>query len=250
MFGDEDAMIRVDMSEYMEKHSTSRLVGSPPGYVGFEEGGQLTEKVRRKPYSVVLLDEIEKAHPDVFNILLQVLDDGRLTDSKGRVVDFRNTVVIMTSNVGADALKYRKNVGFNVNESAEQEHKDMKGVMLEELKKAFRPEFLNRIDEMIVFHSLEKEHLKEIIRLMAKSLTKRLAEQDIDLALTDAALEKIAEEGYDPEYGARPLRRALQKHVEDRLSEELLKGTLNKGEQVVFDYVDGDFTVKTTQPKA
>ncbi|CDZ99398.1 Negative regulator of genetic competence ClpC/MecB [Metalysinibacillus saudimassiliensis] len=250
MFGDEDAMIRVDMSEYMEKHSTSRLVGSPPGYVGFEDGGQLTEKVRRKPYSVVLLDEIEKAHPDVFNILLQVLDDGRLTDSKGRVVDFRNTVVIMTSNVGADALKYRKNVGFNVNESAANEHKDMKGVMLEELKKAFRPEFLNRIDEMIVFHSLDKAHLKEIIQLMAKSLTNRLAEQDIALEFTEAALEKIADEGYDPEYGARPLRRALQKHVEDRLSEELLKGTVVKGGNIIFDYVDGDFKVQQVAPSA
>jgi len=243
MFGDEDAMIRVDMSEYMEKHSTSRLVGSPPGYVGFDDGGQLTEKVRRKPYSVVLLDEIEKAHPDVFNILLQVLEDGRLTDSKGRVVDFRNTVVIMTSNVGADALKYQKNLGFNVG-GTESKHKDMKGTMLEELKKAFRPEFLNRIDEMIVFHSLEKEHLKEIVSMMANALTKRLKEQDISLELTDAALEKIAQEGYDPQYGARPLRRALQKQVEDRLSEELLKGNVEKGNQVVIDYVNDDFVVK------
>ena len=246
MFGDEDAMIRVDMSEYMEKHSTSRLVGSPPGYVGFDDGGQLTEKVRRKPYSVVLLDEIEKAHPDVFNILLQVLEDGRLTDSKGRVVDFRNTVVIMTSNVGADALKYRKHVGFSagLNESKD---KDMKGTMLEELKKAFRPEFLNRIDEMIVFHSLEKDHLKEIVSLMANSLTNRLKEQEIELHLTDAALEKIAEEGYDPQYGARPLRRALQKHVEDRLSEELLKGTLDKSQTVVLDYVSDEFIVRTQE---
>lgn len=244
MFGDEDAMIRVDMSEYMEKHSTSRLVGSPPGYVGFDDGGQLTEKVRRKPYSVVLLDEIEKAHPDVFNILLQVLEDGRLTDSKGRVVDFRNTVVIMTSNVGAEALKFRKHVGFGA-EDAASKNKDAKGTMLEELKKAFRPEFLNRIDEMIVFHSLEKEHLKEIVALMANSLTKRLKEQDIELKFTDAALEKIAEEGYDPQYGARPLRRALQKHVEDRLSEELLKGTLDKSQPVVLDYSNGEFTVTT-----
>ena len=243
MFGDEDAMIRVDMSEYMEKHSTSRLVGSPPGYVGFDEGGQLTEKVRRKPYSVVLLDEIEKAHPDVFNILLQVLEDGRLTDSKGRTVDFRNTVVIMTSNVGADALKYQKSMGFKSGDSASK-HKDMKGTMLEELKKAFRPEFLNRIDEMVVFHSLEKEHLKQIVTLMANALTKRLKEQDIELELTDAALEKIATEGYDPQYGARPLRRAIQKHVEDRLSEELLKGTVLTGQQVIFDYIDGEFTVR------
>ncbi len=249
MFGDENAMIRVDMSEYMEKHSTSRLVGSPPGYVGFDDGGQLTEKVRRKPYSVVLFDEIEKAHPDVFNILLQVLEDGRLTDSKGRTVDFRNTVVIMTSNVGAEALKYQKNLGFNIG-TTEANHKNMKGTMLEELKKAFRPEFLNRIDEMIVFHSLEKTHLKEIVSYMAASLTKRLKEQNIELELTPAALEKVADEGYDPQYGARPLRRALQKHVEDRLSEELLKGTVLTGQVVVFDYVDGDFIVrsKETEP--
>ncbi|KYG89909.1 ATP-dependent Clp protease ATP-binding subunit [Metasolibacillus sp. FSL H7-0170] len=246
MFGDEDAMIRIDMSEYMEKHATSRLVGAPPGYVGFDEGGQLTEKVRRKPYSVVLLDEIEKAHPDVFNILLQVLEDGRLTDSKGRLVDFRNTVVIMTSNVGADALKFQKNLGFSVGNSASR-HKDMKGTMLDELKKAFRPEFLNRIDEMIVFHSLEKEHLTEIISLMAASLTKRLQEQNIELELTDAALAKIAEEGYDPQYGARPLRRALQKHVEDRLSEELLKGTVLTGGKIVFDYVNDEFVVRAKE---
>lgn len=243
MFGDEDAMIRIDMSEYMEKHSTSRLVGSPPGYVGFEEGGQLTEKVRRKPYSVVLLDEIEKAHPDVFNILLQVLDDGRLTDSKGRTVDFRNTVVIMTSNIGAEALKYQKNLGFGVGEK-DSKYKDMKSTMMDELKKAFRPEFLNRIDEIIVFKPLEKEELKQIVSLMAKSLVKRLKDQDIDLELTDAALEKIAEEGYDPQYGARPIRRALQKNVEDRLSEELLKGTISKNSKVVFDYVDGEFVVR------
>ncbi|AWE09119.1 ATP-dependent Clp protease ATP-binding subunit ClpC [Lysinibacillus sp. 2017] len=246
MFGDEEAMIRVDMSEYMEKHSTSRLVGSPPGYVGFDDGGQLTEKVRRKPYSVVLLDEIEKAHPDVFNILLQVLEDGRLTDSKGRVVDFRNTVVIMTSNVGADALKFQKHVGFGAGDAASK-NKNMKSTMLEELKKAFRPEFLNRIDEMIVFHSLEKEHLKEIVSLMVGSLTKRLKEQDIELKLTDTALEKIADEGYDPQYGARPLRRSLQKHVEDRLSEELLKGTLDKSRTVVLDYVNDEFIVRTEE---
>ena len=249
MFGDENAMIRVDMSEYMEKHSTSRLVGSPPGYVGFDDGGQLTEKVRRKPYSVVLFDEIEKAHPDVFNILLQVLEDGRLTDSKGRTVDFRNTVVIMTSNVGADSLKYQKNVGFSLGDSASK-HKDMKGTMLEELKKAFRPEFLNRIDEMIVFHSLEKEHLKEIVTYMSNTLTNRLKEQNIELQLTPAALEKIAEEGYDPQYGARPLRRAIQKHVEDKLSEELLKGTVLTGHVVEFDYLDNEFVVRTKEPIA
>lgn len=246
MFGDEDAMIRIDMSEYMEKHSTSRLVGSPPGYVGYEEGGQLTEKVRRKPYSVVLLDEIEKAHPDVFNILLQVLEDGRLTDSKGRTVDFRNTILIMTSNVGADTLKRNKYVGFNVQDES-QDYKDMKGKVMGELKRAFRPEFLNRIDEIIVFHSLEKTHLQHIVTLMAKQLTTRLKEQEIELHLTDKAIEKIAEEGFDPEYGARPLRRAIQKHIEDRLSEELLKGEIQRGQKVELDVADGEFTVRATE---
>ncbi|WP_409252507.1 ATP-dependent protease ATP-binding subunit ClpC [Bacillus sp. SCS-153A] len=243
MFGDEEAMIRIDMSEYMEKHSTSRLVGSPPGYVGYDEGGQLTEKVRRKPYSVILLDEIEKAHPDVFNILLQVLEDGRLTDSKGRTVDFRNTVLIMTSNVGADSLKKNKHVGFNI-QDGEQDYKDMKGKVMEELKRAFRPEFLNRIDEIIVFHSLEKAHLKEIVTLMSDQLTNRLKEQDISLELTDAAKEKIADEGFDPEYGARPLRRAIQKHIEDRLSEELLRGTVLTGQNIVIDVEENEFTVR------
>jgi len=246
MFGDEDSMIRIDMSEYMEKHSTSRLVGSPPGYVGYDEGGQLTEKIRRKPYSVVLLDEIEKAHPDVFNILLQVLEDGRLTDSKGRTVDFRNTILIMTSNVGADTLKRNKYVGFNLQDEG-QDYKDMKGKVMTELKKAFRPEFLNRIDEIIVFHSLEKKHLKEIVSLMADQLTKRLKEQEIDLALSNAAMERIAEEGYDPEYGARPLRRAIQKQVEDRLSEELLKGAIDKGQKIILDFENGEFIVRSAE---
>jgi ATP-dependent Clp protease ATP-binding subunit ClpC len=246
MFGDEDAMIRVDMSEYMEKHSTSRLVGSPPGYVGYEEGGQLTEKVRRKPYSVILLDEIEKAHPDVFNILLQVLEDGRLTDSKGRTVDFRNTIVIMTSNVGASTLKRSKHLGFNVQDES-RDYADMKSKVMDELKKAFRPEFLNRIDEIIVFHSLEKKHIKEIVTLMVNQLTKRLQEQEIELHLTDAAIEKIADEGFDPEYGARPLRRAIQKHIEDRLSEELLKGAIEKGQKVVLDVEDGSFVIHSAE---
>jgi ATP-dependent Clp protease ATP-binding subunit ClpC len=246
MFGDEDAMIRIDMSEYMEKHSTSRLVGSPPGYVGYEEGGQLTEKVRRKPYSVILLDEIEKAHPDVFNILLQVLEDGRLTDSKGRTVDFRNTVLIMTSNVGAEALKRNKYVGFNI-QDGEQDYKDMKGKVMEELKKAFRPEFLNRIDEIIVFHALERKHLEEIVTLLSAQLIKRLNEQNISLELTDAAKAKISQEGYDPEYGARPLRRAIQKHIEDRLSEELLKGTLLTGQHAIIDVADGEFVVRMAE---
>ncbi|MDT2048710.1 ATP-dependent Clp protease ATP-binding subunit ClpC [Priestia aryabhattai] len=249
MFGDEDAMIRIDMSEYMEKHSTSRLVGSPPGYVGYDEGGQLTEKVRRKPYSVVLLDEIEKAHPDVFNILLQVLEDGRLTDSKGRTVDFRNTILIMTSNVGADTLKRSKHLGFTV-EAEGQDYKDMKGKVMSEMKRAFRPEFLNRIDEIIVFHSLEKPHLAEIVKLMADQLTRRLKEQEIELELTTAAIDKIAEEGFDPEYGARPLRRAIQKHVEDRLSEELLRGVIQKGQKVTLDVEGENFTVKSSSPSS
>ncbi|WP_261134690.1 ATP-dependent protease ATP-binding subunit ClpC [Bacillus sp. Marseille-Q3570] len=244
LFGDEDATIRIDMSEYMEKHTTSRLVGSPPGYVGHEEGGQLTEKVRRNPYSVVLLDEIEKAHPEVFNILLQVLEDGRLTDSKGRTVDFRNTVVIMTSNVGANTLKRNKHMGFTT-QSEDQAYENMKTKVMDEMKKAFRPEFLNRIDETIVFHTLEKEHLKHIIGLMSNQLQKRLAEQGIDIEMTEAALEKIAEEGYDPDYGARPLRRALQRRIEDRLSEELLRGTIAKGQTVRIDVENNDFTVNT-----
>lgn len=244
MFGDEDAIIRIDMSEYMEKHATSRLVGSPPGYVGYEEGGQLTEKVRRKPYSVILLDEIEKAHPEVFNILLQVLDDGRLTDSKGRTVDFRNTIIVMTSNVGASALKRNKYVGFAVSEDTDREYKDMKDKVMEELKRAFRPEFLNRIDETIVFHSLEKQHIEEIVKLMAKTLEKRLAEQEIHFELTPAALSKIADIGYDPEYGARPIRRALQREAEDRLSEALLAGDIQKGEHVALDVEENEFIVR------
>ncbi|MRH44805.1 AAA domain-containing protein [Aquibacillus halophilus] len=245
MFGDEESMIRIDMSEYMEKHSTSRLVGSPPGYVGYEEGGQLTEKVRRKPYSVVLLDEVEKAHPEVFNILLQVLEDGRLTDSKGRVVDFRNTVLIMTSNVGASELKRNKYVGFNFGDEQE-DYKGMKSKVVEELKKAFRPEFLNRIDETIVFHSLERKHMKHIVTLMVEQLQKRLLDQDINFVLTDEAIEKIAKEGFDPEYGARPLRRSIQKNVEDLLSEELLKETIKKGQKIQIDIdKENQFVVST-----
>jgi ATP-dependent Clp protease ATP-binding subunit ClpC len=243
LFGDEDAMIRVDMSEYMEKHSTARLVGAPPGYVGFDEGGQLTEKVRRKPYSVILLDEIEKAHPDVFNILLQVLDDGRLTDSKGRTVDFRNTVVIMTSNVGASMIKKNTTLGFTTNDS-ERKYQDMKDKVMDELKKSFRPEFLNRIDEVIVFHSLEQEHIEQIVSLMTEDLRKRLKEQDIDFQLTEEAKKVLAKEGFDPAYGARPLRRAIQRHIEDNLSEELLKGTISKGDTVKIEAEEGKLVVK------
>ncbi|MGV3487047.1 MAG: ATP-dependent protease ATP-binding subunit ClpC [Tuberibacillus sp.] len=242
LFGDEDAIIRIDMSEYMEKHTTSRLVGSPPGYVGHDEGGQLTEKVRRKPYSVILLDEIEKAHPDVFNILLQVLDDGRLTDSKGRTVDFRNTAIIMTSNVGADTIKRNKHVGFAVGGDSGA-YGEMKSKVLDELKRTFRPEFLNRVDEIIVFHELGMEQIEKIVGLLANDLEKRLKDQGITITLTDDAKKQIAKEGYDPEYGARPLKRALQKKVEDRLSEELLKGSISKGSAVEVDYKDGEFVV-------
>lgn len=246
LFGDEDAFIRIDMSEYMEKHATSRLVGSPPGYVGHEEGGQLTEKVRRNPYSVILLDEIEKAHPEVFNILLQVLEDGRLTDSKGRTVDFRNTAIIMTSNVGASTLRKNKTLGFTI-DAADNQYKDMKDKVMSELKNSFRPEFLNRVDEIIVFHSLEKKHIREIITLMVEQLQKRLAEQGVQFELSEAAQDKIVDEGFDPEYGARPLRRALQKQVEDRLSEELLKGTIKKGQKALIDVKDGNFVVETAE---
>lgn len=243
LFGDEDAIIRIDMSEYMEKHTTSRLVGSPPGYVGHEEGGQLTERVRQKPYSVILLDEIEKAHPEVFNILLQVLEDGRLTDAKGRTVDFRNTALIMTSNVGARELKRNSHLGFTVQSDGAAEYSEMKEKVMKELKRAFRPEFLNRIDEIIVFHALEKSHLKQIVSLMSAQLKKRLFEQGIELELTSKAEEKIVELGYDPEYGARPLRRALQKQIEDRLSEELLKGNIEKGKKVKIGIRNGEFIV-------
>ncbi|WP_353462962.1 ATP-dependent Clp protease ATP-binding subunit [Mammaliicoccus sciuri] len=240
MFGEEDAMIRVDMSEFMEKHSVSRLVGSPPGYVGHDDGGQLTENVRRKPYSVILFDEIEKAHPDVFNILLQVLDDGHLTDSKGRKVDFRNTVIIMTSNVGAQELQNAKFVGFGAKESG-PDYETIRKTMMDELKQQFRPEFLNRVDDIIVFHKLEKTHLKEIVNKMAGNLTNRLSEQGIHITLSDSAQEKIADEGFDPEYGARPLTRAIQKHVEDNLSELILSGQDLVGKDVIVDYRDDEF---------
>lgn len=240
MFGDENAMIRVDMSEYMEKHSVSKLVGSPPGYVGFDEGGQLTEKIRRKPYSVILFDEIEKAHPDVFNILLQILDDGRLTDAKGRTVDFKNTVVIMTSNVGASTIKKQRTLGFTSSSSNEEknEYDKMKENVMDELKKTFRPEFLNRIDEIIVFHSLNKEHIKHIVSLMIDGLSKRLEQMNIKIELDEKAKDLLAEEGFDPLYGARPLQREIRRKIEDRLSEELLKGTIKKSDTIKISAED------------
>lgn len=248
MFGEEDALIRLDMSEYMEKYSTSRLIGSPPGYVGYDEGGQLTEKVRSKPYSVILLDEVEKAHPEVFNTLLQVLDDGQLTDSKGRSVDFRNTILIMTSNIGAQEIREETNVGFNVVD-VKQDHEAMQKRILEELKKAFRPEFLNRVDETIVFRSLEKDEIHEIVKIMSKSVVKRMEEQDIQLKITPAAIDVIGEAGFDPEYGARPIRRALQKEIEDRLSEALLSGEVYFGSRVTIGASKGKITLNVKEPK-
>lgn len=248
MFGDENSLTRVDMSEFMEKYSTSRLIGSPPGYVGYDEGGQLTEKIRQKPYSVILLDEVEKAHPDVFNLLLQVLDDGHLTDSKGRKVDFRNTIMIMTSNIGATQIREEKNVGFNVQDIT-KDHKAMQKRILEELKKTFRPEFLNRIDETVVFHSLSKDEIHSIVQIMSRAIVKRLKEQDIQVKITPAAIDVIGKAGFDPEYGARPIRRALQKEIEDRLSEALLGGEIHLGDQVTVGASKGKITLNVRLPK-
>ena len=231
MFGNEESMIRVDMSEYMEKHSVSKMIGSPPGYVGHEEGGQLSDQVRTHPYSVLLFDEIEKAHPDVFNILLQVLDDGHITDSKGRKIDFSNTVIIMTSNAGAKAIIEPKKLGFAAKDDPAGDYKRMKQNVMDEVKQIFRPEFLNRIDEIIVFHALEKTHMKKIVTLMCRDFTKRIEDQmDIRLTLRESAKALIAEKGTDAKYGARPLRRALQTELEDKLAEAILNGEVKRGD--------------------
>ena len=248
MFGDENAMLRLDMSEYMEKHTVSKLIGSPPGYVGFEAGGQLTEKVRRKPYSVVLFDEIEKAHPDVFNMLLQILEDGRLTDSQGRTVDFKNTIIIMTSNVGARLITEKQSsLGFNSeNENAEEsEKKDIKELVTGELRKVFRPEFLNRVDDIIVFNKLNKDEIKQIAVKMLKTLENRLDKMNIKISFTDNAVSEIADKGFDENYGARPLRRAIQNEIEDPLSEQMLEGKVKDGAVVTCDFADGQFTFTT-----
>ena len=249
MFGSEDSMIRIDMSEYMEKYTTSRLIGSPPGYVGYDEGGQLTEKVRNNPYSVVLLDEVEKAHNDVFNILLQVLDDGFLTDSKCRKVDFRNTIIIMTSNLGATALRDEKSVGFGAKDVSD-DYEAMAAKVRETLKKTFRPEFLNRLDETVVFHSLNKEEIHQIVKLMAKNIIDRIKEQNINLKITPAAIDIVAEAGFDAEYGARPIRRVLQDKIEDLLSEELLAGNIETGATVTIGAKKGEITIKVKNPVA
>lgn len=244
MFGSEDAMIRLDMSEYMEKHTVAKLIGSPPGYVGFDEGGQLTEKVRRKPYSVVLFDEIEKAHPDVFNMLLQILEDGRLTDSQGRTVDFKNTVIVMTSNVGASLItqKSQRRLGFANEDDKSRESEGIKDIVMGELKKVFKPEFINRVDDIIVFNKLTHDEIKAVAVNMLKVLTDRLAAMEIAIEFTEAAKDKLADEGFDDTYGARPLRRTIRSKIEDVISEKLLDGSITKGSTVLCDYKNNEFT--------
>ena len=248
MFGSEDAMIRLDMSEFMEKHNVSRLVGAPPGYIGYDDGGQLTDKVRRKSYCLILLDEIEKAHPDVFNTLLQIFDDGHLTDAKGRKVDFRNTIIIMTSNVGSDMIRKESGLGFQVQtedgKTAEDQYKRMKGKVLEELKKVFRPEFLNRLDATVVFHALSKEHIRHIVELQLKDVAKQLSAKGVSLEVTERAKDWLGEKGYDQEFGARPLRRVIQDEIEDRLSDAILEERFKQGERVLID-VEADEVILT-----
>lgn len=244
VFGQEDAIIRFDMSEYMEKFTVARLIGAPPGYVGYDEGGQLTEKVRRKPYSVILFDEIEKAHPDIFNILLQILDDGRITDGQGRTVDFKNTIVIMTSNVGASLIKKHGTLGFNSTETSENEYEKMKDTVMEDLRRTFKPEFLNRLDEIIVFHQLLDKHISQIIEVLLAQFAKRALALNIELSFTDALKEHIAKTGTNLQYGARPLKRTIQKEIEDNLSEEMLKGLVSPGDSVVVDAIDGIVSFK------
>ena len=245
MFGDEDAVIRIDMSEYMEKHTTSRLVGSPPGYVGYEEGGQLTEAVRRKPYSVVLLDEVEKAHPEVFNILLQILEDGRLTDNTGRVVSFKNTIIVMTSNAGAHTVGSGRSMGFGATAMTDvRSYEMMKDAVMKEVKELFRPEFINRVDELIVFHALDEDNIRAIASLMLSQVANRLKERDVHLAWDEEAAVLLAKEGYDARYGARPLRRVIQRTVEDTLSEELIAGRISLGDTVRLAVADGKVTVQ------
>jgi ATP-dependent Clp protease ATP-binding subunit ClpC len=250
LFGDEKALIRFDMSEYMEKFSVSRLIGAPPGYVGYEEGGTLTEKVRRRPFSVILFDEIEKAHPDVFNLLLQIMDDGRLTDSQGHVVDFRNTIIIMTSNIGgAQIVSGKKTLGFVNATSEDIDFKEMKDKVIEEVKKTFRPEFLNRIDEIVVFHKLNEEHIKKIIDILLMDIRERLAEKEIKLELSSSAKSFLVQEGYDPSFGARPLKRTIQRYIEDPLSEELLKGRFESGDTIFCTYQNGKIAFKKKKNK-
>ena len=250
VFGSEDNMIRVDMSEFMEKHSTAKLIGSPPGYVGYDDGGHLTELIRKKPYSVVLFDEIEKAHPDVFNIMLQILDDGRLTDSKGRHINFKNTIIIMTSNVGASMITTTSKLGFSTSDDeSKDKYEKLKETVTEEMKKAFRPEFLNRIDETIVFSHLSKEEIRQIVDLMLKDLFKRLAERELSVEVTDEVKDYLAKDGYSEAYGARPLRRLIQRKIEDMLAEEILSGKYSSGDTIKLTLVDDKITFEKAKPK-
>ena len=252
MFGSEDSMIRLDMSEFMERHAVARLVGAPPGYIGYDEGGQLTEAVRRKSYSVILLDEIEKAHPEVFNILLQIFDDGHLTDAKGRKVDFRNTIIVMTSNIGSDLIRQDRSIGFNARtETAAGEneaYERMKTNVLDEVKHFFRPEFLNRIDGTVVFHALSRADMEDIVENLMKEVSSNLLEKGISLEVTDAAKAWLAEEGYDPAFGARPLRRVIQDTVEDKLSDSILNGELGPADTAVIDVDDEGINVLIESP--
>ena len=250
VFGSEDNMIRVDMSEFMEKHSTAKLIGSPPGYVGYDDGGHLTELIRKKPYSVVLFDEIEKAHPDVFNIMLQILDDGRLTDSKGRHINFKNTIIIMTSNVGASMITTTSKLGFSTSDDeSKDKYEKLKETVTEEMKKAFRPEFLNRIDETIVFAHLTQEEIRQIVDLMLKDLFKRLAERELSVEVTDEVKDHLAKNGYSEAYGARPLRRLIQRKIEDNLAEEILSGKYASGDTIRITLVDDKITFEKAPKK-
>jgi ATP-dependent Clp protease ATP-binding subunit ClpC len=253
MFGDADALIQIDMSEYMEKFTASRLIGSPPGYVGYEEGGQLSEAVRRRPYSVVLFDEVEKAHPDVMNLLLQILEEGTITDSLGRKIDFRNTIIIMTSNVGAASIKRQTSLGFGAMAEDEADHEGMKAKILEESKRYFKPEFLNRLDDLVVFHMLEKADLNQIVDLEVAKLVKRLADKDVALTLVPAARDFLSDKGFDPAYGARPMRRAVERFLEDPLAEALLRGDVKPGDAVNVVKKDGleelDFVSTRPEPR-
>jgi len=239
LFGSEEALIQLDMSEFMERHSVSRLVGAPPGYIGYDDAGQLTEAIRRRPYSIVVFDEVEKAHPEAHNMLLQIMEEGQLTDAKGRKVDFRNAIIVMTSNIGADLIKRDGEFGFNLVRDEDQEEKyaydEMRKKLLDALKKAFRPEFINRLDSVVVFHALNREHIRKIADMELSKVAQRLKEREIFLTATQAALEKLAEKGYDPEMGARPLRRVIQIEIEDQLSDALLAGKFKEGDQIWVD---------------
>jgi ATP-dependent Clp protease ATP-binding subunit ClpC len=250
MFGDRDSLIQIDMSEYMEKFTSSRLIGSPPGYVGHEEGGQLSEAVRRRPYSVVLFDEIEKAHPDVMHLLLQILEEGKLTDSLGRKIDFRNTIIILTSNIGAELIKKQSVMGFGGSQRDEAKYDVMRDKILEEAKKVLKPEFINRLDDLIVFHPLAKKELYRIVDLEISKVVERIKTKEIQIELDDLAKDFLADKGYDPDYGARPMRRAVERHLEDPMAEELLRGTIKTGDTVRVSALEGKLTFTVPESAA